>query len=327
MGVTVFMPQTVTKDIMKRLTEYGDMFSLTAKDKRIARIAEKDLEWINFEIDNPLPDFYLRELYDKDVYMMAWKILDTETRPVEEVLHEFTNYLSKPQPIANDLSDPPISMPPILKPYPIMVDDEELERFKAMENEDDAFVRERIQSMLVHREAAGVKDGEEGESKQNEEVVVEEPAVVEEPEVDEMGEEETEAEQEPDEGIAIEDSDHDPDANDDESVRFEENTVEEEEEVEADAETETEKSPRTNKVFMLPVWTPYNKVAQAALVYLYFRNVSVIFFQFYCFISKCLFLCLILSSKPTTFWGQIQFPIRHTLPLCSMLTNVMSSWN
>lgn len=291
MGVTVFMPHTITKDMMKRLPEYGDMFALTAKDKRLVTMSEQHLEWINFEIENPLPDFYLRELYEKDVYMVAWKIPDTEMRPVEEVLHNFTDYLSKPQPINNDLSDPPISMPPILKPYPIMVDDDELERFKAMETEADALIRERINSLMVHRETAGLKEEEEEAAQIVDVVVAELP-----PEEVDVDEEEAEAEHERDEGIVIEDvdkvdeidksdSDNDKDDDDDDddddkkrtagSVRFHEKAGEEEEE-EIENEEVEQADPnilRTNKLFMLPVWTPYNKVAQAALIYLYFRNV------------------------------------------------------
>lgn len=287
MGVTVFMPHTVNKDMMKRLTEYGDMFTLSAKDKKLVTIAEQHLEWINFDIVNPLPDFYLRELYEKDVFMVCWKIPDNEMRPVAEVLHSFCDYLSKPQPIKDDLSDPPINMPPILKPYAMMVDDDELERFKAQETDDDALIRERIISLMMHREAAGMKDddGDAGGGAAAEASAVADEA----PTVDEMGEdeEETQSEEEADEGILMEDVDDgaanvtDSDDDDDDngkqrlagSVRFIEKAAEEEEEM---GEEEGEKLPdlRTNKVYMLPVWTPYNKVAQAALVYLYFRNVS-----------------------------------------------------
>lgn len=322
MGVTVFMPHTINKDMMKRLTEYGDMFQLTAKDKKLVTMAEKHLEWINFEIENPLPDFFLRELYEKEVYMVAWKIPDTELRPVEEILHDFSDYLSKPQPIPNDLSDPPISMPPILKPYPVMVDDEELERFKGQEVEGDAFIRERIESLMIHREAAGIQEEFE------EPVQIVETVAAELPPVEELAEEEeVEEEQERDEGIVMEDdkieavvnSDNDDDDDDDDAkqrttgpVRFKVEDAEEEAEVEEEQEPEIDL--RTNKVFMLPVWTPYNKVAQAALIYLYFRNVS----QNNITITSSTHIRTTLS-KPIISSALIPFLTRRTLPLCSTL--------
>lgn len=299
MGVTVFMPHTINRDMMKRLTEYGDSFALTAKDKRQVRMAEKHLEWINYEIDNPLPDFYLRELYEKDVFMVAWKISDLERHPVADVLHNFIDYLCKPQEIANDPSDPPIVMPPIMKPYQIMVDDEELERFLEMENESDRLIRERYRSVMVHRDADETKEEEE-EVDDMAQLADEEPPDVEvvtnvEDEQGEEGEGEEEETEQDDVGLLMDDvldnlddganTDSDDDDDDDNnkakrktgaSVVFQTKPIEEEE---AEEEEEREPDLRTNKLFMMPVWTPYNNTAQAALVYLYFRNVC----NLYCF--------------------------------------------
>lgn len=337
MGVTVFLPHTINKDMMKRLPEYGDQFALTVKDKRLVTIEEKHLEWINFDITNPLPDFLLRELYEKDVYMVAWKIPDTELRPVEQILHNFCDFLSKPQPIKDDTSVPPINMPPILKPHPIMIDDEELERFKEQEIEEDRQIRERIQSLLVHREAAGINDETEAEPAPPEPEPVPEAAP---PVVEKSGEDEEEAkseEEQADEGIVMEDVenvDAAPNKSDNEdddkeegqnrpvgSVRF----IEEDEGGEGEVETvEEEPDRRTNKVFMLPVWTPYTKTGQAALIYLYFRNVRPAepFINF----NICNNISLS-HSKLTTSWRRIQYPTHHTWPLCSTPTNASNSWS
>lgn len=89
MGVTVLMPHTVARDLFKKLTEQADKFHLIAKDKKTIKIQSNDISTLHFECLNPLSDKILEHIFDKDTFMVCWKIADDELRPVEGNLQFF----------------------------------------------------------------------------------------------------------------------------------------------------------------------------------------------------------------------------------------------
>lgn len=81
-GITIFFPHLVGRDLFKRVSDPADKFQLTARDKRNAQILEEHLEVINFDCDNPLPDYVFQHLFGKDVFMVCWKLSDSDSKSV-----------------------------------------------------------------------------------------------------------------------------------------------------------------------------------------------------------------------------------------------------
>lgn len=146
MGVSVFMPHIVSKDLLKRIPEYGEKFALVAKDKRNILIAPEDLELLHFEIDNPMPPFLLDILYAKEALMVCWKNADTELTPIEEMLKRLSDSLNMPQPISDEEIDPPIFLPPVLKSTAVEINDEQYQTMILNESSAEALARARILS-------------------------------------------------------------------------------------------------------------------------------------------------------------------------------------
>lgn len=291
LGVTVMMPHTVSKDVLKQLPEHGEKFGLTPKDKKLCLIRPDDLEILHFECANPMPPFMLDILATKEAYMVAWKNADYELEPVHTIIRKLVELLTLPQPIKGDFSEDPVKLPPILKALQTEIGQAEYDTFKGAEAADDAFLRERVRSLMDRRRAAGIPSnsdvvGEEEETKKTdaESTAVETTEEAHEVE-EEAGEEQQpdEEEQQPEEKEAQEDDaspGEDGDKNDAEGsgaekiedmyVAAEETDVSER--MEAAEEEEVEEQFR---VEILPIWSPLNARGQAALVYLYFRNVSL----------------------------------------------------
>lgn len=85
LGVTVYMPHLITRDLFKRMTEQGDKFGLQAKDKKNALISDDDLEILHFEIDNPMPPYVLKLLKKKEAFLICWKSGEFEERPITSI--------------------------------------------------------------------------------------------------------------------------------------------------------------------------------------------------------------------------------------------------
>lgn len=81
-GVTVFLPHLTGRDLFKRVADPAEKFQLTARDKKIGQILDEHLEVIHFECDNPMPQYVIDHLLRKDVFMVCWKLNDSESRTV-----------------------------------------------------------------------------------------------------------------------------------------------------------------------------------------------------------------------------------------------------
>lgn len=81
-GVTLLMPHTITRDLPKKLQEHGDKFNIIAKDKKNIRLKSDDLEILHFDAANVIPLYMLNHLYQSESFLVAWKLADSELRPV-----------------------------------------------------------------------------------------------------------------------------------------------------------------------------------------------------------------------------------------------------
>lgn len=86
MGVTIFMPHVINRDLYKRVLEVADKLHLSAKDRVMVKIPLDHLKIINFECIN-LPLVLYEQIKAKEVFMVCWKISDDELRPVEGKEH------------------------------------------------------------------------------------------------------------------------------------------------------------------------------------------------------------------------------------------------
>lgn len=248
MGVTVMMPHTVSKDLIKRIPDYGEKFGLTPKDKRQVIIQPGDLEVLHFEIDEPLSPFMLEVLHAKEAMLVCWKNAETELRPIEEMLEKLRSYLSDPQPIEED---PSVFIPAILKTLTLELKEEEYARISGEEYEEPtADLTDQVE------EAAAEVDNV---------VVVSTDGDAQPSDADPLDT----AELQPDDGEKPTD-DTNQKASPGESV---EPTASEIVAIAAQAPPEKPTVKGIRSVNIPPVWTPSNKRATAAFIYLYFRQV------------------------------------------------------
>ena len=136
------MPHVNTKDTFKRLVEHSEKLGLTPKDKRSMLMQPIDLEVLNFEIDNPMPKYMLHLLFQKEAYFVCWKNGETEERPIEEILTEFVDFLSTPQPI-EDNEDPDIKLPPIFKSFSLELTAKQYAELFDEDNDGDSIHKEQ----------------------------------------------------------------------------------------------------------------------------------------------------------------------------------------
>lgn len=86
MGVTVLMPHVISRDLLKRLTDPADKCHLVAKDKKTLQITEEHIDVIEFGSTNPMPKYLLDHILNRDVFVVCWKVADSnnaENRLVE----------------------------------------------------------------------------------------------------------------------------------------------------------------------------------------------------------------------------------------------------
>lgn len=95
LGVTVFMPHVVSRDLFKRVTDIAEKCQLTARDKKTIQIKPEHLDAISLECTNPLSQYVFDHIVNKDVFMVCWKLTDMENLDVESHLIEFVNMIWK----------------------------------------------------------------------------------------------------------------------------------------------------------------------------------------------------------------------------------------
>lgn len=95
LGVTLFMPHVVSRDLFKRVTDIAEKCQLTARDKKTIQIKSEHLDAINLECTNPLSQNIIDHIVNKDVFMVCWKLTDMENLDVESHLIDFVNMIWK----------------------------------------------------------------------------------------------------------------------------------------------------------------------------------------------------------------------------------------
>lgn len=82
MGVTIFMPHAITRDLYRKVCDVADKRHLSAKEKTTTGITTEQLSVINLETKD-FPDYLFQHIEDKEVFMVCWKLPDDELRPVQ----------------------------------------------------------------------------------------------------------------------------------------------------------------------------------------------------------------------------------------------------
>lgn len=271
-GVTVMLPHCLNKDIIKQVPIIGEKFGLTVKDKKLVQMVAADLELLHFECVNRLPQFALNALFAREAFMVAWKKADAELQPVETVLRQLVDLLQLPQPIKGDVSEDPVRVAPVLRAMQLLVTQAEWDEYREGEVTEDQWTRERLRSFESHRRA-----GEEAAPAAAEDAPAGDAAAEVTPEV--AAEDADGAEDGAEEKVDVEvEVTETGDAGEGEST-----AIVGDDSVAADTTETLAEEPAAEEpgellpVEMLPIWTPANKTAQAALIYLYFRNVRVSF--------------------------------------------------
>lgn len=81
-GVTIFAPHTVEKDLINKLLDPGAQNQMSMKTSVVTQITHEDLQIINFDCQNMSPLLF-NHIVDKDVLIVAWKMASGELRPVD----------------------------------------------------------------------------------------------------------------------------------------------------------------------------------------------------------------------------------------------------
>lgn len=285
MGVTVMMPHTIDRDLIKRIPEYGEKFAVAPKERRTALVKREDLEFIHFECEPKVSPFLLRILHEKESMMVCWKRIEGDERLPQELLHGMVRYLSDRQ-----VTDNGDEKAPILKSLMLEVADAEYAELMGIDVE-------QIQG----------DTGGNGDNVQLEEVAnpVEEPSIAaaDDPpavETENEANDDTDAADEKEELAppdtlesatvdeaqqAVEITDGGPSqecAADEDAECLVDGVQTDVEEQQAPAPVEETTPPDERQrpaaqgfqnVAIPPVWTPPNRRTTAAFIYLYFRQV------------------------------------------------------
>lgn len=77
LGVSIFMPHVISRELMKRLTEPADKCQLVAKDKKSVRLVPEHVEIIEICGHDPMPPYLLDHIGCNDVFMVCWKMTES----------------------------------------------------------------------------------------------------------------------------------------------------------------------------------------------------------------------------------------------------------
>lgn len=272
LGVTLLMPHTLSRDLFKKLSDQGEKFGVTARDKKNIFLKPEDLEILFFEVSNPMPSYVLKHLYGKEAMLICWKLTESEERTVLKALTDFSKMISCKQEILDEHGkpDPEKTIPPMLKSMTVQLTDEEYEEIKEqqdlIEYDENAALEETKQGVDFDPQNEPVKtETKEQITDEGNEECETKPDEVENPDTETANAEET--------------NDSKIDA-----AKTDENTKENPEN-EKTSLTNSEKSlkePLANiicssvdgrKGIISPIWTPANKRAHAAFIYYYLRHV------------------------------------------------------
>lgn len=85
LGVSILMPHVISRDLMKRLTDPADKCQLVAKDKKAVRLVPEHSEVVGISGHNPMPQYLLDHIVSKDVFMVCWKMTETNSETCKSV--------------------------------------------------------------------------------------------------------------------------------------------------------------------------------------------------------------------------------------------------
>ena len=93
MGITLFMPH-VAKDAFRKTLETAKWLSLVNRAGKMIQITPDMMETLNYNLENPIDDRILEEIFYKDIYAVLW-YMDPRIA-VTDVLEEFIQRVSEP---------------------------------------------------------------------------------------------------------------------------------------------------------------------------------------------------------------------------------------
>lgn len=91
LGVSIFMPHVISRDLMKRLTEPADKCQLVAKDKKNVRLVPEHTEVIGFDGNKSMPQYLLDHIGCNDVFMVCWKMTENNGDACKSVEGEYSD--------------------------------------------------------------------------------------------------------------------------------------------------------------------------------------------------------------------------------------------
>ncbi|XP_031627740.1 uncharacterized protein LOC116343675 [Contarinia nasturtii] len=268
MGVTVLMPHIISRDLLKRLSDPADKCQLVAKDKKTVQILREHIDTLDLCATDSMPQQLLDHIINRDVFVVCWKVTDTNIdiaeKSVEDYLGSFAHLVwNEEQTTYGNVS--------ILKALSVVIETEI--------NDDDDEMNED------NDETEQVKPIEEvkGTNKQ------------------ETNEDEKEGN---DDKGEIDQSESTTDGQDQSQTnKSEENHTETERNTQSTPSEDTDvsgmkskagsrcserstpisrfasyfKAKRRKEIKIPPIWTPTEKRANAALIYLYFRSMTELY--------------------------------------------------
>lgn len=77
LGVSIFMPHVIIRELMKRLTEPADKCQLVAKDKKSVRLVPEHVEVVGIGGHDAMPQYLIDHIGCNEVFMVCWKMAET----------------------------------------------------------------------------------------------------------------------------------------------------------------------------------------------------------------------------------------------------------
>lgn len=288
MGVTVMMPHTIDRELIKRIPEYGEKFAITPKDRRTTQIKPDDLEWIQFECEPTMSPFVLQLLHEKEAMLVCWKRIEGDERTPIELLTGLVRYLSDPQ-----TGDNGANKPSILKHLMMEVPNAEYAKLMGIDEEE----LEKTGDVVEETNESAVENVEEANSVEpdNVEGQVDGCKATDDVTENEMAEENNDNVEVNDPNVCDDEATHqiDDEITDGDQLEIIPSDAERPDGPKEDLENETEHAKTTEvapppeveviqqcpaaqgfqNISVPPVWTPPNNRTNAAFIYLYFRQV------------------------------------------------------
>lgn len=76
MGVTVFMPHVISRDLLKRLSDPADKCHLIAKDKKNVLVLREHIDTIESCANESMSPYLVDHILNREVFVVCWKVTD-----------------------------------------------------------------------------------------------------------------------------------------------------------------------------------------------------------------------------------------------------------